>query len=333
MGQTLREYWPQEGYPAGALPEDFFGYDLQEVGPWIDSSPFMIEPQVLDETDEWRVTLNGRGATMKYWKNKGGTPQHMGFTVTNPAEWQPYKEALLVTDPSRLGADEAREGLAQAREAGRFALFSNLLPIEQLRELIGDLVWLPSLLLEKDWIHDINRTFVDFYKRHYALLFSEVGLPDGMWMGDDMGFTNGPYFSPDLGREMFLPYYRELVGFFHDYGLPVILHSCGDIRKLMPMILDAGFDCLEAMEAKAGCNVVEYAETYGSQISYMGNIDVTVLNTNDRGRVREEIVGKLEALKRLRIPYFFHSDHSIPPDVRFATYQYALELFREHGTY
>jgi uroporphyrinogen decarboxylase len=174
---------------------------------------------------------------------------------------------------------------------------------------------------------------VDFYKRHYALLFAEAGLPDGIFAYDDLAFRNGPFFSPQVGRELLLPYLQEIVGFFHDYGLPVILHTCGDVRKLVPMILEAGFDCLQPMEAKAGCNVVEFAETYGSQIAYMGNIDVTVLNTNDRARVREEIVGKLEALKRLRVPYIFHSDHSIPPDIRMATYQYALELFREHGTY
>ena len=65
----------------------------------------------------------------------------------------------------------------------------------------------------------------------------------------------------------------------------------------------------------------------------MGNMDITVWNTNDRAKVREEVVGKLEALKRRRAAYIFHSDHSVPPDVRFATYQYALELYREHGVY
>jgi uroporphyrinogen-III decarboxylase len=87
------------------------------------------------------------------------------------------------------------------------------------------------------------------------------------------------------------------------------------------------------MEAKAGNDVVQFANEYGDQLSYMGNIDVTVLNTNDRQRVREEIVRKLEAMRQMRIPYIFHSDHSIPPDVRYDTYCYALELLREYGDY
>ena len=43
-------------------------------------------------------------------------------------------------------------------------------------------------------------------------------------------------------REVFLPYYKEFIGFFKDYGLPVILHTCGDVRKAVPLIIETGFD-------------------------------------------------------------------------------------------
>ena len=331
--ETLRDYWPEEGYPQDAHPVELFDFDLRCAGPWVDTTPFRGEPEVLEETEEWRVTRDGRGATMKLWKNKSGTPQHLGFTVTDPTTWQPYKEALQVTDRERLGVEQAKADLEKARAENRFAFYGNMILVEQLRAMLGDLVWLPAVLLQQEWIHDFNRTYLDFYKRHYALLFAEAGLPDGMFLYDDLAFSNGPFFSPQVGEELFLPYFRELVGFFHDYGLPVILHTCGDVRKLVPMIIEAGFDCLQPMGAKAGNNVLEFAAEYGDKISYMGNMDVTVLNTNDRARVNEEVVNKLEGLKRLRIPYFFHSDHSLPPDVRFATYQYALELFHQHATY
>lgn len=83
---------------------------------------------------------------------------------------------------------------------------------------------------------------------------------------------------------MIFPYEKAFVSFLKDYGLPVILHSCGDVRKVIPLIIDAGFDCLQPMEAKAGCNVTEIAKTYGRKISYMGNINVVPLSTNDPRR-------------------------------------------------
>jgi uroporphyrinogen decarboxylase len=331
--ETLSQYWINEGYPEGADPAEYFGYDMQGAGGWVDTTPFRIEPEVVEETEAWRVTRDGRGAVLKHWKNKSGTPQHLDFEVKDPESWKKYKEPLLATDPERLGVDQARADLERVRGAGRFAFLGNTILVEQLRGMLGDLVWLPSLLLEPEWIHDFNRTYIDFYKRHYALLFSEVGLPDGIFLYDDLGFSNGPFFSPAVMQSLFLPYFRELVGFFHDYGLPVLLHTCGDVRALVPYIVEAGFDCLQPMEAKAGNNVLTYAEQFGDRISFMGNMDITVWNTNDRARVREEIVPKLEALKRLRVAYIFHSDHSVPPDVRLATYEYALELYREHGVY
>ncbi|HEY3397187.1 MAG TPA: uroporphyrinogen decarboxylase family protein [Armatimonadota bacterium] len=331
--ETIPQCWVNEGYPEGQPPEEVFDYDLRGAGGWLDSTPFPGVNELVEETDEWRVSRDGRGATLKHWKNKSGTPQHIGFTVTDPQKWQEYKEPLLATSRDRLGIDTARADLEKVRAAGKFAFFGNLIFIELLRGMLGDLVWLPSLLTEKAWIHDINRTFLDFFKRHYALLFAEVGVPDGMFMYDDMAFSNGPFASPATMRELFLPYWRELNGFFHDYGLPVILHSCGDVRQLMPIIVEAEFDCLQPMEAKAGNNVVEFAKEYGDKLAFMGNIDVTVLNTNDRAKVRAEIEGKLTALKQLRAAYFFHSDHSIPPDVRYETYQYALEVYRELREY
>jgi uroporphyrinogen-III decarboxylase len=77
--------------------------------------------------------------------------------------------------------------------------------------------------------------------------------------------------------------------------------------------------------------VVALAREYGDRISFMGNMDVTVLNRNDRNLVRAEVERKVRELKRLGASYFFHSDHSIPPDVRYDTYKFALEVFRENA--
>lgn len=59
------------------------------------------------------------------------------------------------------------------------------------------------------------------------------------------------------------------------------------------MIIEAGFDCLQPMEAKAGCNVMEIVKEYGAKLSYMGNMDAVALST----------------------------------------YEYALELLRKYGKY
>ena len=327
--------WMEQGYPKDVWTDDVFGYDLSNCGGWFDSSSFPGQSEVSNETDEWRVTRDGRGATLKYWKNKSGTPEHIGFDCVTPEKWyQKYREPLTVVDKSRLGDMEAlKKGVEATHAAGRFACYGNLFVFELMRATIGDEQFLPALLLEPEWIKDFCQVHLDMFRNYYEVLFREAGLPDGMFIYEDWGYTNGLFCSPKTMKELVMPYEKALVDFFHDYKLPVILHSCGDIRRAVPLIIEAGFDCLQPMEAKAGCDVVEFAKTYGNKLAYMGNIDVVDLVTNDKDRIRDMIVPKLKALKELRAPYFFHSDHSIPPTVTLETYQYALELFRENSKY
>lgn len=332
--ETLNEYWPKQGYPKDAKPEGYFNYDLINCGGWFNTESFPGRKEIVEETEEWQVAIDGRGAKLKLWKKKSGTPEHIAFEVTAPEKWKKYREPLLETDIKRLGdVQQVKENMETARRDGKFVLFGNLFIFELMRATIGDQYFLPALLLEPDWIHDFCSVYLEMYKKHYDILFREAGIPDGFFIYEDFGYSNGLFCSPQTYKEMVFPYTRQLVSFLHDYGIPVLLHSCGDIRKVIPQVIDAGFDCLQPMEAKAGCNVVEIAGTYGRKISYMGNINVVALSINDKGRVKEEIVPKLKALREMRIPYFFHSDHSIPPSINLETYRYALELFRDNARY
>jgi len=332
--ETLNEVWPGQGYPSGQSPETIFDYDIAGCGGWFASESFLGRNDLVAETDEWRVVRDGRGASLKYWKHKSGTPEHIDFEVTTPERWAEYREPLLAFDRARLGdTGAARTAIQTAREGGKFAVLGNLFIFELLRGTLGDQNFLPALLIEPEWIRDFCQVYLDMFRTHYEVLFREAGVPDGFFLYEDFGYSNGLFCSPKAMRELIMPYERELVGFLHDYGLPVILHSCGDVRKALPLIVEAGFDCLQPMEAKAGCDVVEIAREYGNRLAYMGNINVVPLGTNDRGAVHGEIVPKLTALREMRIPYVFHSDHSIPPTISYDTYCYAIDLLREHGRY
>ncbi len=334
-GETMRDDgWIAQGYPKDNDPVKFFDFDLVNCGGWFDTSLVPGRDETIEETSEWRISRNGHGAIMKNWKAKSGCPEHIDFEVKTPEIWKQYRDRLLHLEPSRLGKiEDIKNNLAAAKERGKFSVYANIFIFESMRGTIGDVNFLPALLEEPEWIRDYCEVYLNHYKMHYEYLFREAGVPDGMWIYEDYGFTNGLFCSPATMKEMIMPYEKALVSFFKDYKLPVILHSCGDIRKAIPLAIDAGFDCLQPMEAKAGCNVIDIAKTYGNKLSYMGNIDVVALGTNDPVKVKEEIVPKLTAMKNMRIPYFFHSDHSVPPTINYKTYQYALELFRQNNRY
>ncbi|MCC6446042.1 MAG: hypothetical protein IT210_21635 [Armatimonadetes bacterium] len=333
-GETLADYWPDQGYPKGEAPEWHFGYDMVYAGGWFDTAPFSGQREVVDETEDWHVVRDGWGATMKHWKKKSGTPEHIAFEVTSPEKWRKYKEPLLEIRPERLGDCQAiKANLEAIRDKGKFAHYGNMFVYENMRAMLGDQTFLPAVLEDPDWIRDVCQTYLDFYRNHYEILFREAGLPDGFFMYEDFGYSKGLFCSPKILGGLVLPFHKAFVSFLKDYGLPVLLHSCGDIREAVPLFIDAGFDCLQPMEAKAGNDVLEFAQIYGKKLTYMGNINVVSLCSNDPARVRDEIVPKLNRLKQMGIPYLFHSDHSIPPSMNLKTYQYALELLEKHGKY
>jgi uroporphyrinogen decarboxylase len=176
-------------------------------------------------------------------------------------------------------------------------------------------------------MHDFNTVISAKYIEWYQFLFREVGLPDGMHVYEDLGYTRGSFISPACHRKMVLPYHKKLFSFFKDYGLPIILHTCGDFRPHLDSIVESGVDCIQAMEAKTGMNVVEMARDYKDKLCFMGNIDIRAIESGDRDRIREECLGKLNGMKALRAPYVYMSDHSIPPTVTVSDYEYMLELF------
>jgi uroporphyrinogen decarboxylase len=323
----------------GIEPEtDFiarFNLDLRSVSWFSAPGPRPDLACVVEESDEWIVNRDGWGASFKTWKHKAGTPEHVDFTVSSPEIWRrdfrDAFEAINVRDRVDLDALKAR--YTEAMAGDEFVTYSGLFVFEELRKVLGDITMLESLLLEPEWVHDfctlVTRKNID----HFELLFNEVGLPDGVHIYDDLGYTAAPFCSPACHRDLILPYHKQLFGLFKDHGLPVILHTCGDFRPHIESIVEAEVDCIQAMEAKTGMDVLKLAEQFKDKLCFMGNIDVRALESGDRDRIREECLGKLNGMKALRAPYVFMSDHSIPPSVKLADYEYMLQLYRENCRY
>jgi uroporphyrinogen decarboxylase len=110
------------------------------------------------------------------------------------------------------------------------------------------------------------------------------------------------------------------------------MHSCGFIEPLLPHIVKTGIDCLQAMEVKAGMDLLKIHKQYGDRLSLMGGIDVRVLESNDRAAIDRELESKIPIVKQ-GFGYMLHSDHSIPDSVSYETYRYFIEKGLSLGKY
>jgi len=312
-----------------------FGYDMVGVGPWLDIMPLCGYDEPVDESDEWEVRRNGAGAALKYWKHKSGTPEHIDFLMVTREIWErEYRPHLLELDPERAKLDDLRKNFSEAKEAEVWTHFGQMFVWELMRQSMGDVTMYQSLVLDPGWIHDYNRVYTDFFKTHFGYLFDQVGLPDGIWLYEDLGYKNGLFASPRTLAELIFPYYGELVDFFQSYDLPVILHTCGSTTEAMPLIVEAGFDGLNPMERKAvGNDPFAFAEEYGDQLIFVGGLDARVFETNDREIIRREVIHYIEGMKQRGGRLVFATDHSISPNTHYDSYRYALEVYREHMMY
>ena len=57
-------------------------------------------------------------------------------------------------------------------------------------------------------------------------------------------------------NEILLPGHKRSIGWAKGRGLPVILHSCGFVEPLVPGLIEAGIDCLQVIEVKAGMDLL-----------------------------------------------------------------------------
>jgi uroporphyrinogen decarboxylase len=102
---------------------------------------------------------------------------------------------------------------------------------------------------------------------------------------------------------------------------------------LVPMIIEAGVDCLQALEVKAGMDLGTLVREYGRDLCFMGGVDVRTFFAEDESALEREVRGKLEIGMSSPGGFVFHSDHSIPTQVSFQRYSRVVELVREHGVY
>jgi len=331
-GEKARAVETEEDEPVPAA--EHFGYDMVGGGGWFDMLPLKGCKEVIRETDEWSITRNGAGAALKYWKHKSGTPQHIDFLMTSREVWErDYRVYMLELDPERVNVEAAKKNVARLRAQGYWVHFGHLFIWENMRRSMGDVCMYESLVLDPDWIHDYNRVHTDFFKAHFKLLFDEAGLPDGIWIYEDLGYNKGLFCSPKTLAELIFPYYREVVDFFHSYGLPVVFHTCGSTTEALPLIAECGFDGLNPMEVAAGNDLLKFVEEYGDRFVFVGGFDKRILETHDRALIRKQVTNFMNEMKARGARFLFGSDHSISTNTDYQDFLYAVEVYRENMMY
>jgi uroporphyrinogen decarboxylase len=165
--------------------------------------------------------------------------------------------AAIGSPPAPIGYDAAglqtlaagAKALRQSTDRAIIGLFGgNLLEIGQFLFRIDN--FLEMLAGEPARAHHFLDKLVEMHLENLQKYLSAVGPHiDIISFGDDLGMQTGPQISPRMYREFFQPRHRLLWQTAKKLApVKVMLHSCGGIYPLLPMLIEAGLDIVQPVQ-------------------------------------------------------------------------------------
>jgi uroporphyrinogen decarboxylase len=324
---TTLERWRREGLPADRSPHEEFGTDeIVRIG---GDYTLQMPERVLEADDVSRTYWDDEGALRKdLHLPVGWTSQWLDFSIKTREDWKQHRSRLAYND-SRI-PDSAWASYQAARERDSYICYSAHACFHPTWMRIGMERMLMLMLDDPAFIHELYAAHTQLVIDLYEGMRDRGFEFDGAFLADDLGYQAAPLISPALYRELVLPYHKRLCDRFASDGLKTFLHSDGNIAPLIPLFIEAGFAGLHPLEAKAGLDVRALKAEYGSQLVWIGNIDVRKLS-GTRQEIEEEL-SKIQVAKAGG-GYIYHSDHSVPNSVSLEGYRYAIELVYRYGGY
>ena len=325
-------------------PYRYWDLDMIVITPNMD--PHITGIQLIEDTAERKLVKTGFGATIErrsiypmpnYVDFETRTYEQMdALTFDDPQDRRRYFQAIddqinSVADALNLNLPSYVDRVNMYVED--FCVFGSVCdPHEMIWRIMGTENVLVKLAEEPDrmarFIERLGEFLVGIVEGQIA---AADGRLSGIYIWGDIAYDNGMFFSPQYWRSAYKPQLKRICNAAHDAGLKTIYHGCGDASPVFEDMIEAGVDAYNPLEAKAGLDVVALKRRFGRRWAFNGNINVQVLETNDREQVRREVLTKLNAAKGGG--FILQSDHSVPDNVDPATYDYIIELVREYGGY
>jgi len=329
---TLRR-WRGEGLPADVEYDEYFHLDrFAGMGDWdnqVDSSP-RYPVGVIEETDEYIVKTTKWGTTLRNWKHRGGTPEFLDFKVKTPDDWASAKKRMTPSR-DRVDWDYLKANYRAWREKGAWVSAGLWFGFDVTHSFfVGTENLLIAMATDPEWVGDMFNHFLDVNIALWDMVWNEGYRFDEVFWCDDMGYKGTQFFSLQMYRDLLKPMHRRAIEWAHSRGMKASLHSCGNISKFIPELIDIGLDMLNPIEVKSGLDPVALKKEYGGVLAFHGGLNVALYDKPEK--LWDQMRRVIPAMKE-NGGYIISSDHSVPETVSFETFGEFVRLAKELGSY
>lgn len=130
-------------------------------------------------------------------------------------------------------------------------------------------------LLRPEFTHHLLKRLSDFFTEYHRRCFEAVkGKIDITQVTDDFGSQNGLMISPKVFNTFYRAPIQRAIDLAHSYNLLVFHHDDGDLRKLLPNLVDMGINLLNPIQWRCGnWDLKNLKETFGQRICFHGGVD------------------------------------------------------------
>lgn len=321
----LYDEWHPQGLPEEIKDESaanaYFGFDQRWSVPVnLDILP-RFEVQTIREDDTHIVIRDANGTLAEM--NKDGSssiPHYLEFPIKGRDEWAEFKERLnpftegrIPLDLSQIAAHYNNADVPVGINIGSlFGRLRDWVGFEHIAVMVYD---------DPELIDEMVETMCNLIITTLEPILKVVRLDfAGGW--EDIAFNNGPLISPKMFRELLVPRYKRIADLLHRHGVHVIWTDCdGNITQLVPLWLEAGYNCLFPIEVRAGTDPVALRQKYGRDLLLLGGFDKMALYKGP-----EAILAELKRLTPTLEEGGFipHVDHRTPGGVTLENYRYYL---------
>lgn len=94
-----------------------------------------------------------------------------------------------------------------------------------------------------------------------------------LWIGEDLGTQRGPIISLEMFRQHFRPRLQRYVDLGREFGIPVMIHSCGSSSWAFDDFAAMGITAVDTLQPEAKDMAPAYLkQRYGDRLAFHGMI-------------------------------------------------------------
>jgi hypothetical protein len=319
----LKEEWEEQGATPEELDFSAFRYRCPKRAnlPVATGRIGGFEPVVLEETDDYLLSRDELGRTLKLSKLAATLPLPQTWPVRTMDDWLQIKHMYAFSEARLSGTWEA----AAHRYLEQGIAIGVSIPggYDEPRQLMGEEALSMAYYDQPELVHDILDTIGQTAVQVLDRVSATVPV-DQLFVHEDMAGRSGPLVGPRQVKEFIAPYYRRVWDVLAERGARLFdQDSDGNMEAVIPAFLEAGVNCMHPIEPAAGMDLVRLREQYGTRLAMYGGIDKHVIR-----RSQAEIVAELE----YKLPPMIASggcvlalDHRIPNGTPLENYRFYVD--------